>query len=138
MSPLVVFAGSTHVVGTYVAEQLETHGKPLLVTTTAQDDTNRTTAKRPGYVRLRRLPGARAGVVTDDAMFTFEAYDDDEAEAEEVAELIRAILYEAPYADGSPIYLTTEVSGPQFLPDPETEMSRYTQTATVRLRGAVV
>lgn len=138
MSGLVIFADAEDTFGTWLQTALAEHGRPRPVSTQAPDDFNRATPNRGEYVRIQAIGGGPAGVTLEDVMFTIESYADDVAAAIATAEVCRALVAAAPRLAGSPIYAAEQVSRPQSLPDPRTGMSRYTQTVSVRLRGAVI
>jgi hypothetical protein len=131
---LIVFPGVESLVGTYIQNLLTARGRTTAVATKLPTDT-RTGPGNTEHVRIQVIGGIRAGLVIKDATVLLEAYADTEAAAAELAELVGAILYGAQYDSASGIYLVEQTATPQNLPDPRTGMSRYTQTATVRLRG---
>lgn len=131
---LILFPGAETLVGTYIQNILAARGNAATVSTKMPSDT-RTGPANTEHVRIQVIGGTRSGLVVKDATVLLECYADTEAAAESLAGLVGAILYGAQYDDASGIYQVNETATPQNLPDPRTGMSRYTQTATVRLRG---
>lgn len=92
------------------------------------------------FVIVRRVGGTRAGLVADEALITVEAWADTDPAAHDLAQIARARLgaLEGTVAGGVTIYRVGESSGPQDLPDPDSNQSRYTQTFTVTVRGTPI
>lgn len=136
MSDLIVFPDAEDVFGTWLQGALTAHGRPRTVSTLGPDDTNRPAASRSEYIRIEAIGGNSAGLVVEDVTFVIESYADTKAAAIATAQVCRAIVAAAPRMTGSPVYASEVTSPPQSLPDPRTALARYTQTVTIRLRGA--
>jgi metal-dependent amidase/aminoacylase/carboxypeptidase family protein len=89
------------------------------------------------FVLVFRTGGPRANVVTDSAQLTIEAWAASDVDAHDLAQAARAVLIgmEGAVTGGVTVYGIDEFSGPAFLPDPESDQSRYTWTASVNVRG---
>lgn len=87
-------------------------------------------------VTVRPVGGDTYSVVFHAAQLRFDAWDDDEAGAHDLAQLAAAILRATAgrVVDGTPVY-RVEIAGPAFDPDPESEQPRFSATATVVVRG---
>jgi len=99
---------------------------------------SRVPAARPiRFVLVFRTGGPRANIVTDAAQLTIEAWAASDADAHDLAQACRAILIglEGTVTGGVTVYGINEFSGPGYLPDPESDQSRYTWTASVNVRG---
>lgn len=90
------------------------------------------------FVRVERTGGPAGNLVSDGATIVVESWATTEADAHDLAQLCRRALRQATatVVGGVTVYRVTEVSGPGRLPDPESDQARYTQTFTVRVRGA--
>jgi len=90
------------------------------------------------FVVVKRFGGVRASRVSDRPMLGVECWAENDAAAQDLAQLARAHLYDmgGNTIDGTPVYRTTEVAGPAALPDPDSLQSRYTLTVSVHLRGS--
>jgi len=89
-------------------------------------------------VVIRRVGGTARDLVTDAPLFTVEAWAQDDERAERLCNLARFALHSLPRSSslGVPFYTVVEIAGPAFLPDPETDLPRYSCTVQVALRGA--
>lgn len=95
-------------------------------------------AQRPTrFVLVFRTGGPRVNIVTDAAQLTFEAWAANDADAHDLAQAARAIVIglEGSVTGGVTFYGIDEFSGPGYLPDPDSEQSRYTWSASVNVRG---
>jgi len=117
----------------------------LLVRLAARGDTakvltNVPATRPPRFVRLRRLGGVMADLVTDAPMLTVECWAPTEIEAEALARLVRAEFYAMPEHDFASTTCrdVTEVSGPVNQPDPDANTPRYVFTVILNLRGYVL
>jgi len=92
------------------------------------------------FVRVLRTGGLRDTPVTDWAQLTVEAWADDEAEAQDLAQMCRALLMGAPgsVVNGATVCAYNELSAPQNLPDPTSAQPRYGFTIRLRLRGTAL
>lgn len=89
------------------------------------------------FIRVLRTGGPAPTRVTDSPQVTVEAYHARESGA--IALLARARRYLADLPgtslSGWPVKSFTELGGPVNLPDPSTDLHRYTFTAVVQFRG---
>lgn len=110
---------------------------------TAASDAARASGRVPSprparFVRVMRTGGPATSFWVDRPYITVEAWDDNEAAAEDLAGLCRSFVWAAYLAgeiDGIPVYDLAEFGGPQRLPDPTTGQTRYTFTFSIELRG---
>lgn len=86
-------------------------------------------------VRVLRTGGTRTKV-TDRAQLTIEAYDPIESRASRLALDARAVVHslQGTVVAGWEVYRVEEIGGPANLPDPRTNLSRYSQTQIVHVR----
>jgi len=99
---------------------------------------SRVPAARPArFVLVFRTGGPRVNVVTDAAQLTIEAWAASDVEAHDLAQAARAILnsLQGTVTGGVTVYGIAELAGPGYLPDPDSEQSRYTWSASVNVRG---
>jgi hypothetical protein len=94
------------------------------------------TTRPATFVRVTRVGGVRRNLVTDEATLTVEAWAASEQAAHDLAQLCRAYVYAMP--GQSDVRRVTEISGPAFLPDPESEQHRFSMTVAVAAVGAAV
>lgn len=112
---------------------------------TAQGESWPVRAKVPNprpdqFVTVTRTGGPRLNLVADQAQITVDSWALIDEEAHDLAQLCRALLHGAAstVVSDSPIYRVTELSGPGYLPDPDSDQSRYRQSFTLSARGAVL
>lgn len=126
-TPFVLFPDATRI----VADRLRALLEPTPVVT-------RVPKPRPDrFVLVRRLGGARANLVVDDAQLGIECWDDTDAEAHDLAQLARAHVnaMAGTVAGGVRVYAVREFAGPADLPDPLSNQPRYVFTSQVAVRG---
>jgi hypothetical protein len=92
------------------------------------------TTRPTTFVRVMRVGGVRRNLVTDEATITVEAWAATEQAAHDLSQLCRAHLYAMP--GGGSVYRVTEIGGPAFLPDPDSDLPRFSFTAAVATVGA--
>jgi hypothetical protein len=83
------------------------------------------------FIRVERLGGGRETRVTDAARVAVEAWAATDTSAETLLNEARASLFDA---EGV-MFGVDEYGGPTSLPDPYSNMSRYTASFTVRVRA---
>lgn len=90
------------------------------------------------FVLVRLTGGPRVNLVVRAVQLTIEAWSNSDTDAEDLAETASAIVsgLQGTVTGGVTIYGVTEFAGPAFLPDPDSEQSRYTFTTSVSVRGA--
>lgn len=91
------------------------------------------TTRPTSFVRVTRVGGVRRSLVADEATLTVESWASTEQAAHDLNQLCRAYLYAMP-GDGF-VYRITEIGGPAFLPDPDSDQPRFSFTAAVVTRG---
>ncbi len=91
------------------------------------------------FVRIERIGGPVRDRVVDDALVTVEAWATTHPAAWDLAARTRAIVLglEGTVVDGAVLYGVVEASGPGSLPDPDSDMRRFTWTCQVSTRGRV-
>lgn len=91
-------------------------------------------------VTIQRVGGPRQNLVTDGAVLIIQAWSKDKATAHDLCMLARAHIHAMPGTTvGSTwVYKVTEVGGPGYLPDPDTNTPRYQFTVQLRTRGTAV
>jgi hypothetical protein len=98
-------------------------------------------ADAPAFVRVVRTGGIMETRITDNAQMTFECYAEHDDEAVRLAQDTRAHILAAAGTRLTADYFckrVSEVSGPAELPDPDSELSRYTFTVNTAIRARVV
>lgn len=127
MTELVVFPDICALLAARIAEAT---GKPT---------GTRVPSPRPagGFVLVRRVGGPRLNQVADNPTVTIEAWQDTDAEAHDLCQLARSVVYamRGTTEDGHAIYRIGEFGGPADLPDPLSDQPRYTCTLTIGVRG---
>jgi hypothetical protein len=88
------------------------------------------------FVTVQRAGGPRRNIVTDEATLIVESWAATPAAAHDLAQNARATIHAllGTSVDGVRILRTEETSGPAYLPDPDSQQARYTQTFSVALR----
>lgn len=128
MIETIVFPDAVEIVCDELRTRLAT------VTVTSQVPTSR--SSDTSFVRVTRVGGVRRNLVTDEATLTVEAWAPTEQAAHDLNQLCRAYLYAMP--GGGSVYRVTEIGGPAFLPDPDSDQPRVSFTAAVATKGAAV
>lgn len=92
------------------------------------------------FVLVRRVGGPRLNKVADNALLAVEAWDQAEEDAHDLAQDARGYLHalRGETVNGVACYRVDELSGPQLLPDPESEVPRYVFTVQTAMRGAAL
>lgn len=88
-------------------------------------------------VFVRRIGGVRRDIVTDEPTLTVEAWAPTDADAYDLCQAARTIVHDARgrVLSGVRVARVTELAGPASLPDPDSDLPRYTVTVTVAVRG---
>ena len=133
--PAILFADAEALVIAYLADAVD-------VDAYGQVPTGLDPASFDSFLVVRRIGGVRRAKVVDAADLTVYAYAAREDDASDLAQLARAHLGAMAGTtlgdDAVPCYRVDEVGGPVPLPDPLTDLPRYTQTVTVHLRGSAL
>jgi hypothetical protein len=101
----------------------------------------RVPAVRPDrFVLVRRVGGPRLNKVADNALLAVEAWDQADEDAQDLAQEARGYLQalRGEVVSGVACYRIDELSGPQLLPDPESDVPRYVFTVQAAMRGAAL
>ena len=133
MPEVILFPDAALVLTSYLSAELTDRSDTAVVRTRVPD------VRPDRLVRVERTGGIRTNLVTDSAIVTFECWAASEADAAELGQLVRALIFavEGTTQTGAAIYNVTEVGGLAHLPDPTTEHQRYIFTAQIGLRGTV-
>lgn len=83
------------------------------------------------FVRIERLGGPRETRVTEAGNFAIEAWAQTDNAAADLLNAARAELFDV---EGN-LFGVDEYGGPARLPDPDSAMSRYTASFTIRIRA---
>jgi len=86
-------------------------------------------------VVVRRTGGVRRNLVTDAATLTVESYADTEADAHDIAQVARALIYAMARGGVDGIARVDEVGGLGYLPDPVNDRHRFTFAVEIAARG---
>lgn len=91
-------------------------------------------------VLVRRTGGPRLNEVADNAILAVEAWDATEEDAHDLAQEARAYLFalRGETVGGVACYRVTDVSGPQLLPDSESDQPRYAFAVQTSMRGVAL
>jgi hypothetical protein len=125
----VVFPDATFVVVSHLADALDV---PVL---------SRVPTSRPAaFVVIRRVGGVRRNEVTDEPMLVVECWAASDEAAADLAAAARAHVdtMVGQVVENVAVYDVTDVSGPQYLPDSESNQPRYSFTFTAAMRGATL
>ncbi|MER5862203.1 hypothetical protein [Kitasatospora sp. NPDC002040] len=121
------------VVTGYLRAALSAAGRPVPVVSRIP------MARPPEFVRVERVGGTRATVVSDRPRLDIHAWAATESEAHDLAALVRALMDSIPgVRDEVTVYRITEVGGLQWLPDSETSSPRYAFAVEIHMRGRVL
>jgi hypothetical protein len=132
MSALLVFPDSVALVLTQLDAQLEAVlGRPVPAG-------NRVPSPRPDeFVRVRRQGGTRKTYVSEEAFLEVEAWGRTVADAEDIAQATRAVLFSlaGQTFDGGPVYEVQDAGGPAEVADPLSDQPRHTFSIAIHVRG---
>lgn len=94
-------------------------------------------SRRARMVRVTRTGGVRRDEVTDTPQITLECWDVDDEGAFGLARYARALLWALPDRGehGHKVRHTSELGGPVYFEDPDTDLPRYQLTVTIEVRG---
>lgn len=130
MAEVIVFRDAVQVILDWLGTALPAHGE------TAQLHKNIPITRPARFVRALRTGGPRHNMVVDAAQVTVECWADTDAEAQDLAQLVRGVINAMPL--DRVCYRIDEVGGPADLPDPDSNQSRTTWSVLVYLRGAAL
>lgn len=91
-------------------------------------------------VVVRRTGGVRLNLVADDAVLTVEAWAASDEAAHDLAQEARGYLHamRGEVIEGVTVYRIADVGGPAFLPDPDSDVPRYTFSVSAAMRGSAL
>lgn len=89
-------------------------------------------------VQVYRTGGPRSSLVVDAAQLTIDCWAPAEADASDLARLVRALVWAMPGLATTTVYRVQEMSGPQNYPDPATGNPRYRFSVIASLRGDAI
>lgn len=91
-----------------------------------------------GFLVIRRVGGPRLNLVADNPTVAIEAWHDTDAEAHDLCQLARSLVYamRGEVHSGTAIYRVSEFGGPTDFPDPLSDQPRYSCTLSIGVRGA--
>jgi hypothetical protein len=128
---LIIFPDATETLITYLTDLLPDYGENCPVVKEVPN-------VRPArFVQLFRTGGPRHNLVVDGAQITVECWADTDAEAADLASLVRAALLavKSDVVGTVTFYKVDELAGPADLPDPQSNQSRMTWSVIALLRG---
>jgi hypothetical protein len=99
---------------------------------------NRVPSSRPErFVIVRRTGGTRVTIVTEAATLAIEAWGADVAEAGDLAQACRSVLFalKGRTVSGVPVYLVEDVGGPAEVPDPLSDQPVAQLAVAIHVRG---
>lgn len=129
MAALVQFPDAVAVVRSYLKATLPKRGETAPVF-------SQVPAQRPArFTRLERVGGTRVDRVTDRPRLAFECWGSGEADATDLAILVRALVFALPGWHGAIAYDVLDVGGPNTAPDPASGQYRTLFAVEVSLRG---
>lgn len=134
MPEVIVFPDVEDALVTYLTAELAARGDTASVHV-------RVPNPRPDrFVRVPRVGGARANLVTDNATIGVECWAVRGKQAHDLAQMVRGLIFalKGQTAAGVRFYNVTEFAGPAELPDPTSNQSRYVFTVAVEARGAAI
>lgn len=93
-----------------------------------------------GFIRVIRTGGPAMNIVADGPQLTLEAWCYSGERAATIIAYARALLraLEGGYYNGASFYRLTEFTGPQNSSDPESDVTRYTWTFRIGIRGTAL
>ncbi|MFF2543994.1 hypothetical protein ACFVUY_15665 [Kitasatospora sp. NPDC058063] len=131
--PLILMPDAVAVVIGYLRQALAEVGRPVPVV-------SRIPSPRPAeFVRVERVGGTRATVVSDRPRLDIHAWAATESAAHDLAALVRAVLSFIPgVRDEVTVYRITEVGGLMWLPDDQSGSPRYALAVEIHMRGRML
>jgi hypothetical protein len=131
MVEVIAFPSAEAIAVGYVRSRLTDRGVAATVAT-------KVPAVRPAYlVKVRRIGGVTANLVTDAPMLVFDCWAPTEIAAEDLSRVVRAEILAMPGQSDSCTHVD-EVGGPVNQPDPDSNSPRYVFTVIIHIRGSVI
>lgn len=92
------------------------------------------------FIRVVRTGGIRTRINADYPQLTFECWATTETDASNLCREARAYVFamEQESINGTWVYRVTDVGGPSFFPDPQTNTPRYQFTVQVETKGGAL
>ena len=120
---------------TWLSTELDGRGWPEIPVRHAVPD-----SRPSAFVILRRSGGPLESHVIDRAQVTVDTWADVHEDAQDLAQLVRALLHALPTVglDGHAVYRVEEFAGPALFDDPLSDQPRYRATYVVPVRADVV
>lgn len=131
MADLILFPDAVATTIDYLTDVLPDYGETCPVVKNVPTD-------RPArFVQVFRTGGPRHNLVVDGAQLTVECWADTDAEAADLAALVRGALFaiRSEIVGTVTFYKVDELAGPADLPDPESNQARMTWSVIVYVRG---
>lgn len=130
---LIVFPDPQALLCNYLRDGLEDRGySGIFVGTKVPNE-------RPDtFVRVMVVGGERRSIKVDAPRLVVESWALTEAEAGDLAEMVRALIFSMDRYDGTQVYDVNETARPTNLPDPKTSHERFTATYIVPMSGDVI
>lgn len=131
MNDFILFPDATATVIDYLADLLPDYGETCLVVKQVPNP-------RPSkFVQVFRTGGPTHNLVVDGAQLTVECWAETDAEAADLAALVRAALLaiRSDVVGTVTFYKVDELAGPADLPDPESDQARMTWSVVAFVRG---
>lgn len=132
MAEVIVFGDVVEAFCDYLRDELEDRGYTLTVATQVP------TTRPATLVRVLRTGGVRNvdfGIPTEQAQLTFECWAATQAASHDLAQTTRALVH-ASRGVVDNVSRIEEAAGPGYLPDPLSDVPRYSFTCLVTWRGA--
>ena len=124
MSEVIIFPDAEGILVSSLKARL---GLPVVTKVPAQ--------RPPVFIRLKRVGGGRANVITERPIIVFECWAATEPDAERLSALVHGHVFAlAP----DTVRRVREVAGRQAFPDPLSEAPRYQFTVQIDTRGAAL
>ncbi|MFJ8472167.1 hypothetical protein [Kitasatospora sp. NPDC094011] len=131
--PIVLMPDAVAVVAGYLRQALATVGRPVPVVSRIPSP------RPPEFVRVERVGGTRATVVSDRPRLDIHAWAATESAAHDLAALVRALLDQIPgIRDEVTVYRITDVGGLMWMPDDQSGSPRYALAVEIHMRGRVL
>lgn len=127
----ILFPDATETVILYLTDILDDYGETCPVVKEVPQS-------RPAkFVQVFRTGGPRHNLVVDGAQLTISCWADTDAEAADLASLVRAALLaiRSEVVGTVTFYKVDELAGPADLPDPDSQQARMTWSVIAFLRG---
>lgn len=131
MDPLILFPDAVATVIDYLTDTLPDYGEQCPI------HKNVPKTRPDKFVQVFRTGGPQHNLVVDGAQLTVECWAETDAEAADLASLVRAALLavRSDVVGTVTFYKVDELAGPADLPDPDSNQARMTWSVIALLRG---